>query len=284
MAVSKSFFLRRKGVVGSLQMARVAGKQITKDKSSSYNDAQTRAQLIQRMCMATATAFYKEGKDVLSWSVEGARNTNEAMHFLYNKNVAILKELAQQEKGMFKKKGNDFLAERNTIISPMFVSYGSLCPIKYNPTTFFLCDAKKWQVKKGDSIIICGWRGPQVNENGLQFMWYKIDFFENPSEDFFENVSLSNVYERMQQFSRVTFSNNSRINESNYILQVTTHGRLRLSVAGIANRYTVIRVRNENEKWYFSTSRIIQPSQPTTNFVEALASYGVPRDKILNGE
>ena len=284
MAVSKSFFLRRKGVVGSLQMARMNGQQITKDKASTYHDAQTRAQLVQRMCMATATAFYKEGKDVLSWSVEGARNTNEAMRFLYNKNVAILRDLAKQEKGFFKKSGNDFLVENNSYLSPLLVSYGSLPSMKYQGVAFYLCDKNKWQVKKGDSILVCGWRDPLKGENGRQFTWYKIDFFENPTEDFFEHVSIALARERMKEFSRISFSNNSRQTEKNYIQQVFPNGRLRLSTAGIANRYAVIRIRHDEGKWRFSTSQIVAISQTRTNFVEALATYGVPRDKILNGE
>lgn len=284
MAVSKSFFLRRKGVVGSLQMARMNGQQITKDKASFVRDAKTRAQLVQRMCMATATAFYKEGKEILSWSVEGARNTNEAMHFLYNKNVAILRDLAQQEKGLFKLKEKDFLVESVSYLSPLFVSYGSLRSVNYQSSAFYLCDHNKWQVEKGDSILVCGWRNPMTGENGRQFAWYKIDFFENPTEDFFENVTIPLARERMNQFSTISFSDNSVIKYGTYIQQVSVAGRLRLSVAGLAQRYAVIRIRHDEGKWRFSTSQIVETSTPHTNYVRALTTYGVPRDEILNGE
>lgn len=284
MAVSKSFFLRRKGVVGSLQMARMNGQQITKDKSSFVHDAKTRAQLVQRMCMATATAFYKEGKEILSWSVEGARNTNEAMHFLYNKNVAILRDLAHQEKGLFKLKGNDYMLTAREYISPLYVSYGSLPSVSYQRVTFYVCNLKKWQAKKGDTLIICGWRQPNENENGRQFTWYKLEFIDNPSANFFENVNIPIARERMKQFCVVSFSTNSTINANNYIVQATTEGRLRLSVAGMSSWYAVIRMRKENGVLKFSTSNIVDVQREGTNFTEALATYGVPRDEILNGE
>ena len=284
MAVSKSFFLRRKGVVGSLQMARMNGQQITKDKASTYHDAQTRAQLVQRMCMATATAFYKEGKDVLSWSVEGARNTNEAMHFLYNKNVAILKELAQQEKGYFKYADKNYLVEKTGFCSNLFLSYGSLPSIKYNAGALNLCQNKKWQLKKGESMVICGYQSQAKENEKRPFIWAIITFFENPAADFFEGLNMRNVYERLQQFSNIKFSDNNTITESNFVQSVLSSGTVRLRITNISSRYGCFRVVTENGKNKYSTSNIATPLTLSGNFSKALATYGVPRDKILNGE
>ena len=284
MAVSKSFFLRRKGVVGSLQMARMNGQQITKDKASTYNDAQTRTQLVQRMCMATATAFYKEGKDVLSWSVEGARNTNEAMHFLYNKNVQILRDLAKEKKGYFKYADKNYLVEKTGYCSNLFLSYGSLPTIQYNSTILYLCQNKKWQLKKGESMVICGYQAQAKENEKRPFVWAIITFFENPAADFFEGLTLRNVYERLQQFSNIKFSNNNIITERTFIQSVLSSGSVRLRITSMASRYGCFRVVTENGKNKFSTSNITSVFSLRGNYSKALATYGVPRDKILNGE
>lgn len=284
MAVSKSFFLRRKGVVGSLQMARMNGQQITKDKASTYNDAQTRAQLVQRMCMATATAFYKEGKDVLSWSVEGARNTNEAMHFLYNKNVAILRDLAQQEKGYFKLADNDFLVENTGFCENLFLSYGSLPTIQYNSAQLYLCRNKKWQLKKGESMVICGYQPEFQGSEKRVFVWAIITFFENPTPNFFDGISLKNVYIRLKEFATVKTSDNNSITERSFVQTVLARGDVRLRINNISVRYGCFRMILENGKNKFSTSNIIHYATGSGNFSKALATYGVPRDKILNGE
>lgn len=284
MAVSKSFFLRRKGVVGSLQMARMNGQQITKDKSSFVRDAKTRAQLVQRMCMATATAFYKEGKEILSWSVEGARNTNEAMHFLYNKNVAILRDLAQQEKGYFKYADKSYLVENTGYCSEMFLSYGSLPSIQYNAAQLYLCRNKRWQIKKGESMVICGFQVESQESNKRVFVWSIITFFDNPTPNFFDGITSANVYGRLKEFATIKTSGNNMITERNFVQSALSRGDVRLRISNISVRYGCFRMILENGKNKFSTSNIIHYATMTGNFTKALKTYGVSRDEILNGE
>ena len=70
MAKSDGFFGLRRGSTKSLTFAVNEGVQITKDRVTDVRNPRTEAQMLQRMCLATAGKFYSEGREIFDHSVE----------------------------------------------------------------------------------------------------------------------------------------------------------------------------------------------------------------------
>lgn len=71
MAKSSSFFGLRRGSTKTLTFSVMKGKQITKDRVEGGRNPRTPEQMVQRMCMATASAAYAQMKQIVDHSFEG---------------------------------------------------------------------------------------------------------------------------------------------------------------------------------------------------------------------
>lgn len=71
MARSKSFFGLRRGSTKTLTFSVLKGQQITKDRVEGGRNPRTPEQMVQRMCMATASAAYAQMKQIVDHSFEG---------------------------------------------------------------------------------------------------------------------------------------------------------------------------------------------------------------------
>lgn len=71
MAKSDSFFGLRRGSTKTLTFSVLKGKQITKDRVEGGRNPRTPEQMVQRMCMATASAAYAQMKQIVDHSFEG---------------------------------------------------------------------------------------------------------------------------------------------------------------------------------------------------------------------
>ena len=91
MAKSKSFFGLRRGSTKTLTFSVFNGKQVTKDRVESVKNPRSLAQMVQRMCMATASAAYAQMKEIVDHSFEGVTYGLNNMSEFIRQNVKEIK-------------------------------------------------------------------------------------------------------------------------------------------------------------------------------------------------
>lgn len=92
MARSKSFFGLRRGSTKTLTFSVLKGDQITKDRVEGGRNPRTPEQMVQRMCMATASAAYAQMKQIVDHSFEGIVYGQDTMSEFIRKNAAALRD------------------------------------------------------------------------------------------------------------------------------------------------------------------------------------------------
>lgn len=101
MAKSKSFFGLRQGSTKSLTFAVLNGKQVTKDRVMGGKNPRSQAQMVQRMCMATASAAYAAMKQIVDHSFEGYAYGSANMSRFISLNTKAIKADYDAEGGQF---------------------------------------------------------------------------------------------------------------------------------------------------------------------------------------
>lgn len=91
MAKSKSFFGLRRGSTKTLTFSVFNGKQVTKDRVESVKNPRSRAQMVQRMVMATASAAYAATKEITDHSFEGVTYGLNNMSEFIRQNAKAIK-------------------------------------------------------------------------------------------------------------------------------------------------------------------------------------------------
>lgn len=99
MARSKSFFGLRRGSTKTLTFSVFNGKQVTKDRVESVKNPRSLAQMVQRMCMATASASYAQMKEIVDHSFEGVTYGLNNMSEFIRQNVKEIKAAANNPAG-----------------------------------------------------------------------------------------------------------------------------------------------------------------------------------------
>lgn len=99
MASSKSFFGLRRGSTKTLTFSVFNGKQVTKDRVESVKNPRSLAQMVQRMCMATASAAYASMKEIVDHSFEGVTYGLNNMSEFIRLNVKEIKAAANNPAG-----------------------------------------------------------------------------------------------------------------------------------------------------------------------------------------
>lgn len=99
MAKSKSFFGLRRGSTKTLTFSVFNGKQVTKDRVESVKNPRSLAQMVQRMCMATASAAYAQMKEIVDHSFEGVTYGLNNMSEFIRQNVKEIKAAASNPAG-----------------------------------------------------------------------------------------------------------------------------------------------------------------------------------------
>lgn len=92
MAKSDSFFGLRRGSTKTLTFSVLKGKQITKDRVEGGRNPRTPEQMVQRMCMATASAAYAQMKQIVDHSFEGITYGQTTMSEFIRVNADALRE------------------------------------------------------------------------------------------------------------------------------------------------------------------------------------------------
>lgn len=92
MAKSDSFFGLRRGSTKTLTFSVLKGKQITKDRVEGGRNPRTPEQMVQRMCMATASAAYAQMKQIVDHSFEGITYGQTTMSEFIRVNAEALRK------------------------------------------------------------------------------------------------------------------------------------------------------------------------------------------------
>ncbi len=92
MARSKSFFGLRRGSTKTLTFSVLKGQQITKDRVEGGRNPRTPEQMVQRMCMATASAAYAQMKQIVDHSFEGITYGQTTMSEFIRVNAEALRQ------------------------------------------------------------------------------------------------------------------------------------------------------------------------------------------------
>lgn len=126
MAQSKSFFGLRKGSTKSLTFSVLNGKQVTKDRVVGGKNPRSQAQMIQRMCMATASAGYAAMKQIVDHSFEGYAYGADNMSRFISLNTKAIKADYNGDKDAF---GYNPYGDRQLRQGAYIMSQGSASPI-----------------------------------------------------------------------------------------------------------------------------------------------------------
>lgn len=127
MAKSDSFFGLRRGSTKTLTFSVLKGKQITKDRVEGGRNPRTPEQMVQRMCMATASAAYAQMKQIVDHSFEGITYGQTTMSEFIRVNSDALRQ-------NYLNAGDDFAYNpyRDRVLYPgaYVMSRGSAAPVK----------------------------------------------------------------------------------------------------------------------------------------------------------
>ena len=127
MAKSKSFFGLRRGSTKTLTFSVFNGKQVTKDRVESVKNPRSLAQMVQRMCMATASAAYAQMKEIVDHSFEGVTYGLNNMSEFIRQNVKEIKAAANNPAGAVF--AFNPYQDRNLYGGAFIMSAGSASPI-----------------------------------------------------------------------------------------------------------------------------------------------------------
>lgn len=127
MARSKSFFGLRRGSTKTLTFSVFNGKQVTKDRVESVKNPRSLAQMVQRMCMATASAAYAQMKEIVDHSFEGVTYGLNNMSEFIRLNVKEIKAAASNPAGAVF--AFNPYQDRNLYGGAFIMSAGSASPI-----------------------------------------------------------------------------------------------------------------------------------------------------------
>lgn len=129
MAQSKSFFGLRKGSTKSLTFSVLNGKQVTKDRVVGGKNPRSQAQMVQRMCMATASAAYAAMKQIVDHSFEGYAYGADNMARFISLNTKAIKDNYANNDAQF---GYNPYGDRQLKQGGYIMSQGTASPIASN--------------------------------------------------------------------------------------------------------------------------------------------------------
>lgn len=154
MAQSKSFFGLRKGSTKSLTFSVLNGKQVTKDRVVGGKNPRSQAQMVQRMCMATASAAYAAMKQIVDHSFEGYAYGADNMSRFISLNTKAIKADYNGDQDAF---GYNPYGDRQLRQGAYIVSQGSASPIPDN-----IINTSRGSAQAAVNVIM-----PSIEEGGV---------------------------------------------------------------------------------------------------------------------
>lgn len=295
MAQSKSFFGLRKGSTKSLTFSVLNGKQVTKDRVVGGKNPRSQAQMIQRMCMATASAGYAAMKQIVDHSFEGYAYGADNMSRFISLNTKAIKADYNGEQNAF---GYNPYGDRQLRQGAYIMSQGSASPIANNIL----------ELTRGGAAASIKVHLPELGEGGIQSANAIMEHFGVNVGDMAtfvaiaaKNASPENVF----IFVRFKFLKAGTVAitagnlqeyikiESNYALGTITVSDALITVplvgivvdANLIPNYGVIHSVKSTNGWLRSNVTLTynyDEEYPYTA-TEALATYPVGETYILNG-
>lgn len=295
MAQSKSFFGLRKGSTKSLTFSVLNGKQVTKDRVVGGKNPRSQAQMIQRMCMATASAGYAAMKQIVDHSFEGYAYGADNMSRFISLNTKAIKADYNGEQNAF---GYNPYGDRQLRQGAYIMSQGSASPIS---NLIFQVNAS--QDNNSVNVIL-----PDVGESGVMSANAIMEKFGVTVGDMATFVMIAAKYaspENVFIFVRFKFLKAGTVAltgenlqeyikiESNWALGDITIDKVRLKVPfeGIRIENTInpnigcIHSVKTTNGWLRSnvTLSYSKDEEYPYTAAEALATYPVGETYILNG-
>lgn len=295
MAKSKSFFGLRQGSTKSLTFSVLNGKQVTKDRVVGGKNPRSQAQMIQRMCLATASAGYAAMKQIVDHSFEGYAYGADNMSRYISLNTKAIKADYNGEQAAF---GYNPYGDRQLRQGAYIMSQGSASPISNlifqvsntadnNSVSVLLPDAGEGGVMSANAImaefgVTVGDMATFVMiapkyaspENVFIFVRYK----------FLKAGTIALTADNLQEYIKI---------ESNWALGTITIDSVRLTVPFEGIRFDNIHQPNigcihsvkTTNGWLRSTVTLSYNNADEYEYTaaEALATYPVGETYILNG-
>lgn len=300
MAKSDSFFGLRRGSTKTLTFSVLKGKQITKDRVEGGRNPRTPEQMVQRMCMATASAAYAQMKQIVDHSFEGITYGQTTMSEFIRVNAEALRKNFYESDGFHREYDFSYnpYRDRNTYFGNYIMSRGTASPIpsKYQLDAAF--DEGSSVPDKLD-LIIGSVSGTMTFDAVLALLGIKVGelctfvgLFEDDTD-----ASAKFFFIRLTALA----SGDTVLTASNFNTLFKVEGNvpienINVQAAGFTIRFTAenfvegnklvvaIHSLKQNGKWLRSNAQFAnlrEPASPTPE--DALDTYPVGPSYVLNG-
>lgn len=296
MAKSDSFFGLRRGSTKTLTFSVLKGKQITKDRVEGGRNPRTPEQMVQRMCMATASAAYAQMKQIVDHSFEGITYGQTTMSEFIRVNADALRQ--NYLAGTPDKFSYNPYRDRLMYAGAYIMSRGTAKAV--NADAFYLeagqsDDKFRFFLVAGgssaptaDALIAA--MGISVGDMATACVLYEDDTDASAKFAFIRVTALQSGTVTLTAENFATYfkveSNQSvsapTINNGSIIFEIGAPGFVVASAPSLA--YCVIHSQKQNGKWLRSnTSMDVNQYQVRPDAADALETYPVGPSYVLNG-
>lgn len=296
MAKSDSFFGLRRGSTKTLTFSVLKGKQITKDRVEGGRNPRTPEQMVQRMCMATASAAYAQMKQIVDHSFEGITYGQTTMSEFIRVNADALRQsyLAGEEYNFSYNPYRDRLMYAGNYI----MSRGTATPITDRSVLIYGANVADKIVLSifGDTQIgntadtLLANLGISVGDMATACILYENDEDASAKFIFVRITALQGgttvvTAENFAQFFKVesnTTFTGPVVDGESFTFTIDAPGLISGSSAPIAQ--CVIHSKKQNGKWLRSNAAFDCTRYPVRpSAADALETYPVGPSYVLNG-
>lgn len=300
MAKSDSFFGLRRGSTKTLTFSVLKGKQITKDRVEGGRNPRTPEQMVQRMCMATASAAYAQMKQIVDHSFEGITYGQTTMSEFIRVNADALRTNFYESEGFHREQDFSYnpYRDRNTYFGNYIMSRGTASPIPENYQLDVVSNGNSNVPDKLD-LIIGSVSGSMTFDDVLALLGLKVGELCTFVGLFEDDTDASAKF----FFIRLTAldSGNTVLTTSNFNTLFKVEGNVPIEsidvqAAGFTIRFAAhnfvegnrlvvaIHSMKQNGKWLRSNTQFANLRMPVSPTPEdALDTYPVGPSYVLNG-
>jgi hypothetical protein len=286
MASSQNYFGLRHGSTKSLTFSVSDGKQITKDRVEAPKNPRTSAQMSQRCMVATIGTAYGAMKPICNHSFEDKSAGMECMRTFFHENLKQIKICKEYGNGFY---GFNKYQEPGMVPGSYIISKGSLpdsCPDAAVDSVTVASKLISISVAAGNSI------GDITDEMGCKIFGdiCTIAIMYPKANGSYGFGSVRFTYKQgdtvLTSFTVDVFGDVAEATPTFGSAGLTVSVRMKPSLATDAtadNTYlAAIASRQVNGNWLRSNAQFdVQNATPT--FVQAIATYPVGLERILNG-
>ena len=290
MAQSKSFFSLRRGSTKTLTYSVYNGKQVTKDRVDGMKNPRSSLQMKQRAIMATAIHGYSAMNEICDHSFENLTYGQKSMNYFVSENARMIRSAAPNVNlSLFKGNSvsNAYVISKGSLPS-IFVrraaEVGYIVPMNLGANfTFGKLMAAMGATMIGDMITIVN----LIDNPGgnASLYWIRLKLTEENSKISFTTSEtpkiLASLTEGKDFETNIDNFSTENFNLS-YISISKDVGLYMFSGEENSQSLGVILSRKTDMGWLRSSSKMVNFNSEF-NYAEALETYHVNGEKILNG-